>query len=74
MSVYFPVGISSGAVLARINELMEATAGLMREEAFNIAVMEQAAVIMERVGEQGEGTAGSESERAKSKQGVGGGV
>lgn len=51
-------GISSGAVRERIIELMEATEGLTREEAFNAAVMEQAAVAMERVGEQGEGTAG----------------
>jgi len=35
-------GISSGRVRTRINELMEATAGLTREEAFHIAVMEQA--------------------------------
>jgi len=47
-------GISSGKVRARITELMEATEGLTREEAFNQAVMEQARVTMEKVGEQGE--------------------
>jgi hypothetical protein len=45
-------GISSGAVRARIEELQAATADLSREEAFKIAVMEQGAIAMERVGEQ----------------------
>jgi hypothetical protein len=52
-------GISSGAVRERINELMETTEGMTREAAFNQAVMEQAAITMEKVGEQGGGAAGS---------------
>lgn len=52
-------GISSGKVKARINELMEATEGLTREQAFNQAVMEQAEVTMARVGEQSGGMAGT---------------
>jgi len=50
-------GISSGKVRARIDELMASTEGMTREQAFNIAVMEQAEVAMAKVGEQGEGTA-----------------
>jgi hypothetical protein len=50
-------GISSAAVRARIEELQAATEGLSREEAFKIAVMEQGAVAMEKVGEQGESAA-----------------
>jgi len=47
-------GISSGTVRERILELMAATEGLTREEAFKIAVMEQGRIAMEKVGEQGE--------------------
>lgn len=47
-------GISSAAVRKRIDELKEATEGLSKEEAFKIAVMEQGAIAMEKVGEQGE--------------------
>jgi hypothetical protein len=50
-------GISSGKARERILELMESTAGMTREMAFNQAVMEQAAVAMEKVGEQGETSA-----------------
>ena len=50
-------GISSGAVRERILELMDATEGLTREQAFNMAVMEQAEVTMGKVGEQGYTTA-----------------
>ena len=50
-------GISSGKVRERIDELMESTEGMTREQAFNIAVMEEAGVAMAKVGEQGEGTA-----------------
>jgi len=46
-------GISSGKVRERILELMKATEGLTREQAFNMAVMEQGAEAMGRVGEQG---------------------
>ena len=52
-------GISSGKVRERIKELMDATEGLTREQAFNQAVMEQGAEAMKRVGEQGGGAAGS---------------
>ena len=45
-------GISSGKVRTRINELMEATEDMTREEAFMIAVMEEADVAMEKVGER----------------------
>ena len=47
-------GISSSVVRGRIKELTDATEGLSREEAFKIAVMEQGAIAMEKVGEQGE--------------------
>lgn len=50
-------GISSGTVRTRIEELMAATEGLTREQAFMQAVMEQARVTMEKVGEQGETSA-----------------
>lgn len=50
-------GISSGRVRSRILELMEATEGLTREQAFTMAVMEEARVTMEKVGEQGDTTA-----------------
>lgn len=46
-------GISSGQVRSRIEELMEETEGLSREQAFNTAVMEQARETMAKVGEQG---------------------
>lgn len=59
-------GISSGKVRERIDELMSSTEGLTREQAFNQAVMEQAAVTMAKVGEQGEGTAAT---MAKAKAG-----
>ena len=45
-------GISSSVVRERIKELMDATEGLSREQAFNQAVMEQGALTMEKVGEQ----------------------
>lgn len=47
-------GISSSKVRERITELQEETEGLSREQAFNIAVQEQARVAMERVGDQGD--------------------
>ena len=47
-------GISSSVVTERIKELQAATEGLSREEAFKIAVLEQGALAMEKVGEQGE--------------------
>lgn len=50
-------GISSGKVRDRIEELMEANVGMTRETAFMNAVMEQGALTMEKVGEQGEGAA-----------------
>jgi len=52
-------GISSGVVRDRIEELMAATAGLTREQAFMQAVMEQGALTMEKVGEQGDTAAGA---------------
>jgi hypothetical protein len=51
-------GVSSGKVRERIEELQAATEGMTREAAFNQAVMEQAAITMEKVGEQS-GTAAS---------------
>lgn len=50
-------GISSGKVRERIEELMASTEGLTREQAFNQAVMEQGALTMAKVGEQGDSTA-----------------
>lgn len=47
-------GISSSAVRDRILELTEASADMTREEAFKIAVLEEGAVAMARVGEQGD--------------------
>jgi len=44
-------GISSAKVRERILELMAATEDMSREEAFKIAVMEQGAVAMEKVGD-----------------------
>jgi len=52
-------GISSGKVRERIEELMATTEGMTREAAFNQAVMEQAAITMAKVGEQGGGAAGT---------------
>ena len=52
-------GISSGVVRERINELMESTEGLTREQAFMQAVMEEAEKTMATVGEQGGGTKAS---------------
>ena len=49
-------GISSGKVRERIKELMKETKGMTREEAFMKAVMEEAAITMEKVGEQGDTT------------------
>lgn len=46
-------GISSGKVRERILELMDATEGLTREQAFMQAVMEQGNATMAKVGEQG---------------------
>jgi len=51
-------GISSGAVRERIKELMEANEDMDRETAFMTATMEQAALTMDKVGEQGD-TAGA---------------
>lgn len=44
-------GLSSGQARLRIEELMAATEGLTREEAFKIAVLEQGADAMDRVGD-----------------------
>lgn len=44
-------GISAGRVRTRINELMAATVGLTREDAFLMAVNEEAAISMERLGD-----------------------
>lgn len=52
-------GISSGAVRTKITALMEATEGMTREQAFNIAVMEEAEIAMKKVGEQGDTAAAS---------------
>jgi len=52
-------GISSGKVRERIEELMESTEGMTREAAFNQAVMEQAAITMQKVGDQSGGTRAS---------------
>ncbi len=51
--------ISSARVRARIIELQEATAGLSREEAFKIAVMEEGRIALERLGDAGLGAAQS---------------
>lgn len=48
-------GISSAKVRARILELQAATAGLSREEAFKIAVLEQGRTALERLGDAGTG-------------------
>jgi len=68
-------GISSATVRERIAELQEQTEGLSREEAFNIAVMEQGRLAMEKVGEQGD-NAGAAMARMKTnvqnlKDGIG---
>lgn len=47
-------GISSGTVRTRIDELMESTEGLTREQAFLQAVMEEGTKTMAKVGEQGD--------------------
>jgi len=47
-------GISSSAVRERMAELQTINEEMSKEDAWNIAVMEQAAVAMERVGEQGD--------------------
>lgn len=47
-------GISSGRVRARIEELQKATAGLSREEAFKIAVMEEGAKSLAKLGDTSE--------------------
>jgi phage-related protein len=52
-------GISSGKVRDRIQELMESTEGLTREQAFMQAVMEEAEVTMGKVGVQGDNMAGN---------------
>lgn len=44
--------ISSSTARDRMNELMEATEGMTREEAFKIVVLEQGALAMEKVGDQ----------------------
>ncbi len=43
-------GISSGKVRTRINELMAATQDMTREQAFNIAVMEEGRQALDRLG------------------------
>ena len=48
-------GISSGAVRVRIKELMEATEGLTREQAFNTAVLAEAEISMTKVADASEG-------------------
>jgi hypothetical protein len=50
-------GISAGKVRGRINELMAANKALSREEAFAIAVREEGAKSLERIGEGGQGAA-----------------
>lgn len=50
-------GISAGQVRARIEELQAATPGLSRETAFLNAVMEQAAISMEKIGPVAENSA-----------------
>lgn len=45
-------GISSGRVRARIDELIKSGQALNREEAFKLAVLEEGAKSMERLGEQ----------------------
>ncbi|MDY7078010.1 MAG: hypothetical protein SXV54_13930 [Chloroflexota bacterium] len=52
-------GMSSSIARERMEELTNETEGLTREQAFNIAVMEQAEVAMARVGEQGDGVTAS---------------
>jgi len=52
-------GISSGRVRQRIDELMDATEDLTREDAFKMAVFEEGAKAMGRVGEQGDNAAGA---------------
>ena len=58
-------GISAGAVRSRIEELMAATEGLSREQAFMQAVMEQGAVSLDRLGKAG--TAGAAVSMAQLK-------
>ncbi|MDR0608015.1 MAG: hypothetical protein LBG52_06870 [Candidatus Peribacteria bacterium] len=55
-------GISSGKVRERIEELMNATAGMTREEAFMTAVMEEGTKSMERLGVQSD-TAGEKMQK-----------
>jgi hypothetical protein len=47
-------GISSGRVRNRIEELQRATAGMSREEAFKIAVMEEGAKSLDKLGDTSE--------------------
>lgn len=50
-------GISSGRVRVKIEELMAATVGLTREEAFQLAVFEEGAAAMARLGDATEDSA-----------------
>ena len=59
-------GISSGKVRERITELMQSTKDMTREQAFNTAVMEQAALTMAKVGEQGN-TLAAKTAKAQAK-------
>lgn len=53
--------ISSGKARERVNELMAADASLTREQAFMTAVLEQGALAMEKVGEQGNNAAAQQA-------------
>ncbi len=63
-------GISAGKVRVRTNELMAAVKGLSREQAFQTATMEEARVALDRVGEQGIGTAADLARVAAQTQNV----
>jgi hypothetical protein len=57
-------GISSGRVRQRINDLMNATDGLTREQAFLEATMEEAEIAMQRLGDT-TGTAAEQIDQAR---------
>ncbi len=59
-------GISSGAVRARIEELMTTTAGMTREQAFFQATMEQADATLARLGPSTKDLSASQAEMAAS--------
>lgn len=63
-------GISSGVVRERINELMESTEGLTREQAFMQAVLEQGEVTLGRVGDQSENITGKMAQMRASFENV----